>query len=318
MRQVTLIIADDLAGRRVDLIPSTDLGNLSRARIQHLIRTGAIRVNGRNVKPSCILRAGDQIVCEIPEPVPLKLVPQPLPIQVLYQDSDIIVVDKPRGMVVHPGAGVSEGTLVHALLYLCYDLSGIGGVLRPGIVHRLDKGTSGVIIAAKNDHAHASLANQFSSRTMEKEYWVLVAGIPEWKETVLEAPIGRHPHHRVKMAVVANGKKARTSFNVVAYGDSGALIFAKPSSGRTHQIRVHLEALKHPVLGDPIYGTGILKKTSGPVREALKAMRGFCLHARTLRFNHPSDGRRIEMNAPLPDDFRRVLEALNIPAEKGG
>jgi 23S rRNA pseudouridine1911/1915/1917 synthase len=202
--------------------------------------------------------------------------------------------------------------VVNALLYHCGDLSGIGGVTRPGIVHRLDKGTSGVMIAAKNDASHLSLSAQFSSRSMGKKYLALIPGVPDWKEHDVDAPIGRHPHHRVRMAVSAAGKPAKTAFRILAHSDEGSLVSAMPSSGRTHQIRVHLDYRGFPILGDPLYGGTAHRKLSSGLRHALKGMDGFCLHAETLVFRHPVSGETMKIHASIPDDFRLVMHILQI------
>lgn len=308
----TLSITADTAGLRLDHLKPSGAPALSRARFQALIRSGLVMVNNISVKPSYILKEDDQVVFTIPDPEKLRISAQELPIRILYEDSDIVVINKPRGMVVHPGAGINENTVVNALLYHCRDLSGIGGVTRPGIVHRLDKGTSGVMIAAKNDTSHLSLSAQFSSRSMGKKYLALIQGVPDWKEHELNAPIGRHPHHRVKMSVSGSGKRAKTIFRLLAYSDEGSLVAAIPSSGRTHQIRVHLDYLGFPILGDPLYGSTKHRKISSTLRQALKGMDGFCLHAETLIFKHPVSGDTMTIHASIPDDFRLVMNVLHI------
>ncbi|HPQ42561.1 MAG TPA: RluA family pseudouridine synthase, partial [bacterium] len=261
----TVTIDDSRAGFRIDRLDIGDFSELTRSRIQALIRSGEIRVNGQMVKPSCRLRAGDTVDYHIPDPEPMDLEPLAIPLDILYEDRDIIAVNKPRGMVVHPGAGVSDGTLVHALLHHCSDLSGIGGRQRPGIVHRLDKGTSGVIIAAKNDRAHTGLAAQFAARTMTKKYRALIHGMPHWTEIRVDQPVGRHPSHRLKMTVIPRGRSASTDFILDAYSTEVSLVTARLHTGRTHQIRVHLEYLRHPVLGDTLYAREFVSRLSGAV-----------------------------------------------------
>ncbi len=307
---ITITVDHDMAGSRIDHLAVPGDITLSRSRLQALIRSGNVTVNGKTVKPSFLLKENDVVICRIPPPASLQTPPQAIPLDVLYEDSDVIVINKPRGMVVHPGAGVHSDTVVNALLHHCKDLSGIGGVTRPGIVHRLDKGTSGVLIAAKNDSAHLSLSKQFAARTMEKEYLAVTLKTPDWKEHVFDAPIGRHPAHRVKMAVIPSGKPARTAFGRIACSDKGCLLSAHPHSGRTHQIRVHLHALGLPILGDTLYAQQ--KHLPGYLRHALKSVDGFCLHARSLVFRHPVSNKLIRVACDIPEDFLKILELLEI------
>lgn len=308
----TIIIHEQHAGRRLDRLDIDDFADLTRSRIQALIRSGNIRVNEKTVKPACILKTGDIVSFVIPEPEPLDLIPREIPLDILYEDHDIIVVNKARSMVVHPGAGTSDHTLVHALLYHCKDLSGIGGKQRPGIVHRLDKGTSGILIAAKNDKAHTGLATQFADRSLHKTYCAIIHGMPDWKEIKVDQPIGRHPAHRVKMAVVERGKPAATSFILDAYSHEASIVTAILHTGRTHQIRVHLSFLRHPVLGDPLYSGALKSRLSGTVRGALKKVDGFCLHAVCLACLHPVTGRPMTFHAPVPLDMQRIIDILNV------
>ena len=307
-----LFRSSEHAGTRIDQLKLKGAVNVSRARFQALIRSGSVKVNGFPTKPSYILKENDHVEYTIPEPVKLEIIPQKLPVFILYEDHDIVVVDKPRGMVVHPGAGINKDTVVNALLYHCHDLSGIGGVTRPGIVHRLDKGTSGVMIVAKNDRSHLALSRQFSTRTMDKRYLALVKGVPNWKEKSVVAPIGRHPTHRVKMAVIASGKTAETVFKLLARGHDGSLVAAKPTSGRTHQIRVHLDYLGFPVIGDPLYGKGKQGKVTVSLKSLLRQIDGFCLHAESLLFQHPTTGKPMKIQAPIPDDFYQVMDELHL------
>lgn len=299
--------------QRLDIyLNKKDLG-LSRSRIQKLISSGKIRVNNTIVKPSYWVKVGDRIEVTIPKPRPLKIDPEKIPLNILYEDRDLIVVNKPRGMVVHPGAGISSGTLVNALLYHCKDLSGIGGVLRPGIVHRLDKDTSGVLVVAKNDFTHLALSKQFKERSVNKRYIALVKGRVLKEEGKIEAPIGRHPVKRKKMAAgVRRAREAITSYKVLERFEDFTLLEAIPETGRTHQIRVHLSHIGYPVVGDPRYGgriTGFRPQASG-FKEAIASLKGQLLHAQTLGFVHPRTKEYMEFNAPLPEDMERVIELL--------
>jgi 23S rRNA pseudouridine1911/1915/1917 synthase len=245
---------------------------------------------------------------EVPDPIPAEPLPEPIPLAVLYEDARLLVLDKPAGIVVHPGAGAPSGTLVNALLHHVKDLSGVGGVLRPGIVHRLDRGTSGVLLVAKDDAAHRHLARQFAGRSVEKDYLALVLGVPEPRQGVIDRPIGRHPVERQRMAVRAGGREARSSFRVVEAFDGASLLEVRIHTGRTHQVRVHLASLGHPVAGDATYGGR--RAAPGAAGRALAALRRPALHAARLAFDHPDEGRRLAFASPLPQDIQDVLHAL--------
>lgn len=286
-------------GGRLDVFLAHHAG-LSRSRIQSLIREGAVTIAGAAVKASHTLRAGDEIAVEMREPVEAKTLPEAIALAVLYEDSSLIVVNKPRGMVVHPGCGVESGTLVNALLAHCVDLSGIGGEKRPGIVHRLDRYTSGVMMAAKSDSAHEALTAQFAARTVKKEYLAIVYGAPKDERGSIDAPVGRHPVDRKRMAVVESGRAAVTGYRVEERFDGYSLVRLFPLTGRTHQLRVHLTAMGHPIVGDEVYG----KRAHGfPIK-------GQALHAASLSFAHPQTGREMRFTAPLPEDMEAILAAL--------
>ena len=301
------------ANQRIDLYLTQKRLGLSRSRIQKLIFSGGVKVNEFVVRPSYKVRVKDRIEVTIPKPKPLKIEPEKTPLNILYEDRDLIVVNKPREMVVHPGAGVSSGTLVNALLYHCKDLSGIGGVLRPGIVHRLDKDTSGVLVVAKNDFTHLTLSKQFKERSVNKRYIVLVKGRVLRAEGKIKAPIGRHPVKRKKMAAgVKRAREAITSYKVLERFEDFTLLEAAPETGRTHQIRVHLAHIGHPIVGDPKYGgriTGSRLQASG-FKEAVVSLQGQALHAQTLGFVHPRTREYMEFNAPLPEDMEKVIGRL--------
>jgi len=307
-----ICITEESVGQRLDKIMVLEWQEFTRSRIQSMIKAGDILINNNVIKPSYKLRENDVINFRKPDLEPATLTPRDIPLDVLYEDSDIIIVSKERGMVVHPGAGVHDNTLVHALLFHCNDLSGIGGVLRPGIVHRLDKGTSGIILVAKNDVAHVGLAKQFAERLINKEYYALITGCPEWLTQTVDQPIGRHKTHRVKMAISEQGRDSKTEFHLLAYSKSGSLLAARPKSGRTHQIRVHLEYLRHPVLGDPLYGQIGFKTPPGSVMKALRGMNGFCLHAGKITFIHPVKNVPMTIYAPLPEDMLNVIKVMGL------
>jgi 23S rRNA pseudouridine1911/1915/1917 synthase len=274
---------------------------LSRSRIKGLIEDGLITVNGRPVKVSQSVAAGDTIRVEVPDPVAVDLTPEAIPLDVIYEDDDVLVINKQRGLVVHPAAGNWSGTLVNALMDHVDDLEGIGGELRPGIVHRLDKDTTGLLVVAKNERAMRSLTDQIREHTVRRIYWALVQGNTMPDEARIEAPIGRDPGDRKKMAVnTRNGKEAITQFTVLERFRGFALLECRLFTGRTHQIRVHLAFIGHPVVADPVYGTR--KQHLGMVPQAL--------HARQLGFNHPSTGQWVEFTAEPPADFQAALAEL--------
>lgn len=294
------------AGTRLDaylavqMEARSELG-VTRSHLQKLISGGAVQVNGRQVKSSYKVAPGDSIIIRIPPPEPVRLEPQDLPLEIVFEDSDVIVINKPRGMVVHPAAGHGSGTLVNALLHHCSDLSGINDVLRPGIVHRLDKDTTGVMMAAKNDFAHAELAAQIKDRRARREYLALVRGRPSADSGLIDAPIGRHPADRKRMAVnIARGRPAVTHFRVLERFSEYSLLRCRLETGRTHQVRVHLASIGFPVAGDPVYG---------PRRNPL-GLEAQALHAVFLGFFHPRTRVWMEFEAPLPQDFERALEML--------
>ena len=310
---MTELVADDEAeGQRLDAWLARRLPSLSRSRLRALIDEGHVLLDGARTRPSARLRAGQAVRVHVPAPVPAEPQPEDIPIAVVHQDAHLVVVDKPAGLVVHPGAGTSRGTLVNALLRHVHDLSGVGGVLRPGIVHRLDRGTSGLLVVAKDDETHRSLVRQFAGRTVEKEYVALVLGAPARTSGEVDAPIGRDPVHRQKMSVRASrSREARTSWLVEERFDGAALLRLRIHTGRTHQIRVHLASIGHPVAGDPVYGgTRPPSSRRAEARAALQSLERPALHAARLAFTHPASGERLALEAPLPEDLHRVLERL--------
>lgn len=269
----------------------------SRTFIQKVIAAGGVRFKGKVLRPSFHLEPGYEIEILWDDPVPLNVEPETIPLEILYEDHDLVVVNKPRGMVVHPAAGNYHGTMVNALLEHCRDLSGIGGKIRPGIVHRLDKDTSGVLVVAKNDLSHLALAAQIKSRAMKRVYKTLVHGTPP-ENGRIAAPIGRHPTHRKKMAVVPTGKAAVTNYTVLEFLGAYAFLEVKLESGRTHQIRVHLSYLGYPVVGDPVYGR----------HQEKVPIQGQALHAAILGFTHPRTGEYLEFTAEIPEVMKQALE----------
>jgi 23S rRNA pseudouridine1911/1915/1917 synthase len=288
-------------GERLDVFVAGRAPELSRSRVQKLIADGLVSVGGRPVKANYTLQPGEAVSLTVPPPEPVTVEAEAIPLDVVYEDAEVVVVNKPRGMVVHPAAGNWRGTLVNALLARCDDLSGVGGEVRPGIVHRLDKDTSGVMVAAKSDRAHASLAKQIKDRTAGRRYLALVHGNVQADEGLIDAPIGRHRTDRKKMAVDADhGREARTRFTVLERFDGFTLVKCKLETGRTHQIRVHMAYIGHPVVGDPKYGP-----KSSPFRIA-----GQALHAAELTFRHPVSGAELVFTAPLPGDMEEILAKL--------
>ena len=296
-------VPEEEAGERIDKTVTDRLGDgFSRSQVQQWIRDGLVTVNGVAVKPNYKTAAGDWIAVRIPDPVELDVAPEPIPLDVVYEDRDVIVVNKPRGMVVHPAPGHLSGTLVNALLHHCRDLSGINGVLRPGIVHRIDKDTSGLLVAAKNDVAHAALAEQLKHHTVTRKYIAIVHGnVPHDRGTV-DAPIGRDPQDRKLFTVIhKNGKRAVTHFTVTERFGDFTMLELRLETGRTHQIRVHMKFIGHPLVGDPLYG-----------RNRRKLMEGQALHAAVLGFTHPRSGTYMEFEAPLPEDMRALADFLRM------
>ena len=308
MPRLEVSVAPGQAGERLDKYLASVLGDLSRAQIQRLIRDERVRIGDSVPRANTSVRAGDRIVLDVPEAVPASVQPEAIPVPILYEDADLVVVDKPAGMVVHPAAGHAGGTLVNALLHHVKDLSGIGGELRPGIVHRLDRGTSGVMVAAKHDRAHEALARQFHDREVEKEYIALVWGIVQAGRRI-DVPIGRDPGDRHKMS--ARARRARSAVTRITRADhlrGVTLVHVAIATGRTHQIRVHLGAIGHPVVGDSVYG-GTRRRVPGDLRAVARLQRPF-LHAARIAFAHPRDGRRLEFTAPLPPDLQGVLDDI--------
>lgn len=323
MKTLRFEIAEDAQPARIDKALGDLSGEeLSRTRVKALIEDGHVRLNGAVCDaPSKKIKPGDVLEVDVPPPVAAEPEAEDIALDIVYEDSDLLVINKPAGMVVHPGAGNYSGTLVNALLHRnADDLSGIGGVLRPGIVHRLDKETSGLMVAAKNDIAHRGLAEQLESRTLKRVYKALVLGVPFPHKGSVDLPLGRHPASRIKMAIRRKGgKDAKTHYNVEKkFGTEFALVECKLETGRTHQIRVHMESLKHPLIGDPIYGpqASALKaalKRGGWGPETAKIVQDFprqALHAYSISFLHPVSGDTLSFNAALPPDFHKLLKSL--------
>ena len=294
-----IVVTD--AGKRLDKLISEQLPELTRSAVQHLMQDGCVTIAGKPVKKNTRASAGDVITVELPEPREVEIEPENIPLDIVYEDEDIIVVNKPKGMVVHPAPGNWSGTLVNALMYHCGDsLSGINGEIRPGIVHRIDKDTSGLLVVAKNDRAHQSLAEQIKVHSAGRRYFAVVYGTPREQKGTVNAPIARHPIDRKKMAVLAGGREAITHYEVLEqYAGYSYLTFLL-ETGRTHQIRVHMAYIGHPIIGDPLYG---------PAKDKWK-LQGQCLHAGELTLTHPATGERMTFQAPLPAYFTTVLQKL--------
>ena len=296
-------IVKKILNTRIDSYLSSVESTLSRSAIQRLIEEEKILVNDKKTKPSYKVQSGDVITLKEEQPKEISLKAQNIPIEIIYEDDDIIVVNKPKGLVVHPANGNPDGTLVNALMYICKDsLSGIGGEIRPGIVHRLDKYTSGILVVAKNDKAHINLSEQIKNHEVEKTYIALVRGIVKENEATINMPISRSDKDRKKMAVSRNGKEAITHFKVLKrYFDSNCtLLEVKIETGRTHQIRVHLSYIKYPVIGDEVYSNG---KNEWNIK-------GQCLHAKSLKFKHPITNKDMYLEAPLPTYFRNLIDNI--------
>lgn len=294
-----LLVDEGAQGTRLDVFLAREKTRFSRSHIQKLIEGASVLVNGKATKANCKLSERDVVEIEIPEARESAVLPEAIPLDILYEDQDVIVINKARGMVVHPAAGTSSGTLVNALLHHCHDLSGINGVIRPGIVHRLDKDTSGIMVAAKNDAAHVDLAEQIRLKTAQRIYRAIVCGTIAEEKGEIRAPIGRHPVDRKKMAVVMKGKEATTFFRVVERFSFHTLVECRLKTGRTHQIRVHMAYIGHPLLGDPKYG-----------KRMASLIAGQALHSCELLFTHPRTKEPMRFVAEMPADMEEILHAL--------
>ncbi|WP_346847930.1 MULTISPECIES: RluA family pseudouridine synthase [unclassified Clostridium] len=294
------IIEEENVGKRLDLFVSENEVDMSRSFVQGIIEKQQVKVNGQIRKSNYKLRVGDQVRVELAEPVELQVEAEDIPLDIIYEDSDVIVINKPQDMVVHPAPGNYTGTLVNGLLYHCKDLSGINGVIRPGIVHRIDKDTSGVLVVAKNDKSHNSLAMQLKDHSMKRTYYAIVEGIVKEEEGTVRNNIGRHPVERIKMAVVKDGKEAITNYKVLDRFKSNTLVECRLETGRTHQIRVHMAHLHHPLIGDQVYG----------YKKQKFKLQGQALHAKNLGFIHPTTGEYMEFDSQLPEYFQDILDKL--------
>ena len=312
MTKIFIAPTDEIPSR-LDLAICRELPELSRSAAQRLIDEGNVTVDGRPERSSLKLRGGEEVRVTVPPPVPAEPAAEAIPLDILYEDADVVVINKPAGMVVHQGAGNSTGTLVNALLGHCDDLSGIGGELRPGIVHRIDKDTSGILVAAKNDRAHQSLSEQFRVHSVKRIYRALVFGLLKEDSGRIESAIGRHPVDRKRMSGKArHGKPAVTRWKVLARYERLTLLELRLETGRTHQIRVHLSENNHPLAGDEVYGGGgrLAAITDPLLKKMILELNRQALHAMTLGFIHPTDGRYLEFTTPLPDDMSRILDYL--------
>jgi len=306
--QQIVTVSDDYDGERLDHFLAAVLPGQSRSQLQRLIKDGKVIGPAGAIRPSTPVKAGQAFTLDFPAPSPTAVEPEPLPLRILFEDTDVVVLDKPAGMVVHPGAGHSGGTVVNALLHHIRDLSGIGGELRPGIVHRLDRGTSGLMVVAKHDAAHQELARQFQDREVEKEYVALVWGLVQAGRRI-DAPIGRDPKDRQKMSTRA--RRARNAVTRVTWArhfKGVSLLKVAIATGRTHQIRVHLSAIGHPIVGDATYG-GVRRRVANDLRAVMRLERPF-LHSARLAFTHPADGRRVEFDSPLPPELESVVDDI--------
>ena len=301
MKQIEILVEPAQAGARLDSLLAAQLTDISRSMIQRLIEEEYVSCNGRTVSKSFRPKEGDELQLTLPDPAPVQVLPQNIPLNILYEDDHLLVVNKPKGMVVHPAPGNPDGTLVNALLYHCRgSLSGIGGELRPGIVHRIDKDTSGLLVVAKDDRTHAGLSEQMAVHSIHRLYQAVVYGSLK-EDGFVEAPIGRHKTDRKKMAVTQqNSKYAYTGYRVLEKYIGFTHIECKLKTGRTHQIRVHMASIGHPLAGDEVYGP----------RAVIKKLGGQCLHAKTLGFVHPISGKYMEFDSPLPDYFLKFLSSL--------
>lgn len=302
MKNIRFVVDETYANQRIDRTITGVLPEFSRTHIQRIIEQGGVKVNGKTVGKSFHIQAGSTVEFEVQEPRPLYVVPQEIPLDIRYEDEDLLVVNKPRGMVVHPAAGNYDGTLVNALMNHCQEsLSGINGVIRPGIVHRIDKDTSGLLLVAKNDYSHNSLAAQLKTHSISREYRAVVHGHFKQRMGTVDAPIGRNPNDRKKMCITEkNSKNAVTHYEVLEEFTGFSYIKLRLETGRTHQIRVHMASLGHPVAGDMVYGP----------KNGVKMLNGQCLHAALIGFLHPRDGRYIEISSELPEYFEDFIRRI--------
>ncbi len=304
MKNETYVVTELNVGKRLDLFVAEQSG-ASRASVQRLIREEQITVNERVRKANYKVKMEETIILNIPEPISLAIIPEDIPIEIIYEDEDLAVVNKPEGMVVHPAPGHSTGTLVHALLYHLEHLSSINGVIRPGIVHRIDKDTSGLLVIAKNDHAHQFFSDRLKRHEIKRIYWALAEG--RIKEGgIINKPVARDPRDRKRMAIVANGRHAITHYTVLKQFSKYTLLRCELETGRTHQIRVHLASVKHPLVGDPVYGH----------KKQRFQTNGQCLHAKEIEFEHPRTGEWMHFETELPESFQRILRILNQEGNK--
>lgn len=302
MEPIRLRASEESKNQRLDAFLASSLDGLTRSQATRLIESGEVAVDGRAVSKSYKLAGGEDIAVTLPEPEPVEAVPQDIPLDVVYEDADVIVVNKPSGMVVHPAPGHPDGTLVNALLYHCAGtLSGVGGALRPGIVHRIDRDTSGLIIAAKNDYAHQFLSAQLADHTLARTYECIVVGNLREDSGTVDAPIARDSRDRKRMAVVPGGRRAVTHWEVIARYPGYTHVRCRLETGRTHQIRVHMAYLGHPILGDTVYGA----------KKAVLGLTGQCLHAVGLQFIHPRTKELVSLTCPLPDEFTAMLRKID-------
>ena len=302
MEPILLKTTEEAKGKRLDAFLADSTEELTRSAAAQLIETGGVLVDGRTAVKSLRLSGGETVELTLPEPEPIDAVPQNIPLDVIYEDEDVIVVNKPAGLVVHPAPGHPDGTLVNALLYHCgASLSGIGGALRPGIVHRIDRDTSGLIIAAKNDAAHQALTAQLSDHTLGRTYECIVTGTLREDSGTVDVPVARHPTDRKRMAVIAGGRNAVTHWEVIARYPGYTHARCRLETGRTHQIRVHMAYIGHPILGDTVYGS----------KKPVAGLTGQCLHAVELQFIHPRTGELVKLSCPLPEEFTKMLKKID-------
>lgn len=324
MDQTDFLVEDTARNTRLDVYLAARMPDLSRSHIQRLINQSYVTVDGVTAKAGHKVQPGEKVVVLVPPPAPADIVPEDIPLSVVFEDDQIIVINKPKGMTVHPAPGSRTGTLVNAVIAYTDDLSGIGGVERPGIVHRLDKDTSGLLVVAKTDAAHASLQSQIQARSAERRYIALVWGATKFNEAVVDAPIGRHPTDRQKQAVIKDtsrytAREAVTHLKVTERFDGFTLLEAKLDTGRTHQIRVHCSFIGHPVVGDPLYGgtrraipPSYNKMQQRSLASLIEGLQGQALHAFSLSFDHPITGERLSFEAPLPTDIDALLTWLRV------